>query len=542
MQSAVAELMELPLGARFDILEEDPKLVRELTRLTGTPYYIFQDSPVEFVELVLGEAVWGKQREILQSCWDKERTVVAACHGPGKTHIMARVLAWWIQTHPFQTVQGVTTAPTWRQVKNLLWPHVRRLWAQHHFPGHIGLAPEWRIGNELVAFGFSPSDHDEAAAQGIHAPYAIVLVDEAGGISATRFRSLEGIMSTGFARMLAIGNPPTDDESSAMEERWKAPNWHPIRISAFDTPNFTGEQTGPCGCPIARFQAHPIATHLTTPEWVDGVEAEFGKESAFYIARVLGDFPTGLTEKVIPWSFIEAAQERAEPARRTDVAALGVDVASDGGDELAFAVNRGNEVQGLGGRASPEHADPMKVALKIREHIEGGSAVEWEGLLAAQQALNPYGRAKVRIDAIGIGWAVAGLVDAWASEWMWPVDVTPVNVAEKPNSRSGQEKFLNKRAEMWWSGRDGCRETWKLTAPRRALAQLTGPEYTGTSAGLIKIESKDSLRRRGLPSPDQAEAILLAGYDAADVTAATKPQTGIAEARLPGVIQRRSLS
>lgn len=532
--------MDLALGDRLEILDADPALVRLVTKLTGTPWFVFQDAPVEFVRYVLGESSWSGQDEILQSVWDNERTIVAACHGPGKTHIMARIVAWWVMTHPVGMAQAITTAPTWRQVKNLLWMHISRLQIGHGFPGKIGQNAEWRIGGELVAFGFSPSDHDEAAAQGIHSPYALVAVDEAGGISRTRFGSLEGIMSTGFARIAAIGNPPTNEEGTAFEERWKASNWHPVKISAFDTPNFTGEVCGPCNCPEARWQPHTIAKHLTTHEWVEGVEYEFGIESGFYIARVKAEFPEGLSDKTIPWSFIEAAQERDRAELRPKTAcALGVDVASDGGDELAFAVARGFDIQSLGGRAGADNADPMKVALRIREHIEGGSTVGWEGLISAQRVLDPYGRAQVRIDAIGLGWAIAGLVDAWAREWMWPVDVVPVNVAEKPNSADGQRKFARKRDEMWWNAREGCRANWRLTAERRALSQMNGPEYTSSSQGLIVVESKESMRKRGLQSPDQAEAILLAGYDDCGSGAASSVGArSISERQLPNVRRR----
>jgi hypothetical protein len=76
-----------------------------------------------------------------------------------------------------------------------------------------------------------------------------------------------------------------------------------------------------------------------------------------------------------------------------------------------------------------------------------------------------------------------------------------------------------------------------LTAPKRAVAQLAGPMYDITSAGLIKIESKDDMRRRGLQSPDEAEAILLAiypGVSAGRAVASAQAMT----ARLPGVRRR----
>jgi hypothetical protein len=513
------QLMLEPLGVRAGFVASDAKLHAEITRQTGTPWFIWQDSPVDFVEHVLGESTWEGQREILQSAWDHERTAVAACHAPGKTHIAARIVAWWIATHPFGTAQAVTTAPTWRQVKNLLWPHIRRLHSLHGFPGRIGENAEWKVGDDLAAFGFSPSDYDEAAAQGIHAPYILVVVDEAGGISKIRFQSMEGMMSAGFARMVAIGNPATDDENTAFEERYNAAQWNSIRIPAWRTPNFTDEETGPCSCAISRFQPHRVARHLTTPEWVDA------------------KFPHGLTERTIPMSFIERAMERDMPMVPSSTAALGVDVASDGGDELAFAVARGWAVEFLEGRAGEQNADALQVAFRVRQHIEG-TDVPWEGLIAAQKRLDGSRRAVCRIDAIGLGWGVYGVVRAWASEFMWPVDIVAVQVGEKPDSRKAQERFLNKRAEMWWGMRDRLRDTVKLRCDKRTVAQLAGPTYDITSSGLIKIESKDDMRRRGLPSPDRAEACLLAAYIEASAPPAVASGERTIETRLPGVRRR----
>jgi hypothetical protein len=536
--SVAEEILAEPLEARVEFLASDRKLHGHLTSITGTPWFIWQDSPVEFAEHVLRETIWTAQGETLQALWDHERVAVVASHGTGKTHIAARAVAWWIATRPFGAAQAVTTAPTWRQVKNLLWPHIRRLQQAHKLPGRIGENAEWKINGEAIAYGFSPNDSDEAAGQGIHAPWVLVVLDEAGGIRRPRFQALEGVMSSGFSRMLAVGNAPTDDEDSAFEEKWKSPSWHGMRISAWDTPNFTGEETGPCTCIVAKFKPHPVSDHLTKPEWVDEVRADFGEDSAYWIARVNAQFPRGVAQRTIPWSFIEAAQERESPEIDGDVASLGVDIASDGGDELAFAVAKGFDVTFLEGRSGEANADPLQVALRIRQHIEGGADVGWEGLIAAQRILNPNRRATVKIDVIGIGWGVHGIVKAWASEFIWPIDVIGVNVGEKPNTSTGQAKYLNKRAEMWWGGRELFREVVKLHCDKRTAAQLAGPKYDPTSAGLIKIESKDNMKARGLPSPDRAEAVLLAIYLDSNAQPAVTSGRQVAQTILPGVRKR----
>lgn len=541
--SLAEQILAEPLEARVEFLQTDKGLHRHLSILTGTPWFIWQDSPVEFCEQVLHETTWAGQRAILQSCWDYERTAVVATHAIGKTHIAARVVAWWIATHPLGAAQAVTTAPTWRQVRTLLWPHIRRLQRAHGLPGKIGLSPEWKIGDDVMAFGFSPSDHDEAAAQGIHAAYILIVIDEAGGISSTRFNGLEGIMSAGFARMLAIGNAPTDQEDSPFEERYKSASWNGIRVPAFETPNFTGEDVGPCTCVIARFRPHPLSEHLTSVQWVEEVAEDFGEDSNFYVARVKSLFPRGGSQRAIPWAYVEAAVERDAPAERSTQCGMGVDIASDGGDELTIATAEGYDVMFRAARSGEANADAMDVAGFIMRHITGDDC-GWEGLIALQRRVDPSRRAQVKIDAIGIGWGVVSTLKSWASEFMWPVEIIAVQVSEAPNSSEGKRKFVNKRAEMWWNGRNLLKHVVRLQSGRQAGAeradkrtqsQLAGPRYHTTHAGKTQIESKVDMKLRGLPSPDRAEAVLLALYSEDDASPAATSGQQVAQRSIPGV-------
>ena len=93
----------------------------------SNPWARWEHDPVGFVEEGLGETLWSKQKEILRSLTENKRTVVPACHAPGKSHLAARAVAWWISVHPPGTAIAVTTATTHRQVRNIMWPHIRRV-------------------------------------------------------------------------------------------------------------------------------------------------------------------------------------------------------------------------------------------------------------------------------------------------------------------------------------------------------------------------------------------------------------------------------
>lgn len=514
---AIDALLALPARQRAEIIAKlKPSEMRSLAVLAdqrlSNPWARYEDDPVGFVEHGLNERLWSRQREILESVRDNKRTAVPACHSNGKSHLAARAIAWWISVHPIGTAMAVTTATTFRQVRAILWAHVRRVHARHNLAGHTTQI-EWRIGDDLVAYGFSPRDTDETAVQGIHAPHLLVVVDEAGGISSVLGNAMESIMTGGHTRMLAIGNPPTDVEDSWFERACHNSNglWSVIPISAYDTPNFTGETTGTClTCP-PEVAPHDIKSHLVDHAWVNEVVSEFGETSAFVEARVYARFPRSAPNKVLPLSWVEATLDNPNPAVGDDIR-LGVDIASDGGDEFVIARVDGFHITVRHKSSGSANQNAVDVAGVILQHIH----------MAEQDRLERRIKAPVRVklDTIGLGWGVVSILQRWRDEQRHDSVVIPVNVSERAGEPA---KFANQRAEMWWNARTlfqprlianaEPQHDFRADIDRRTVAQLSGPLYKSDSSGRIKIESKVDLKRRGTSSPDRAEAILLALYE-----------------------------
>jgi hypothetical protein len=123
---------------------------------------------------------------------------------------------------------------------------------------------------------------------------------------------------------------------------------------------------------------------------------------------------------------------------------------------------------------------------------------------------------RVKIDTIGLGWGVVSLLQKWGEEKRHRSRIVPVNVAERAKDQS---KFRNIRSELWWNGRtllqpvDGMPQDIRLDVDRKVATQLAGPTFRSDSSGRIQIESKLEMKRRGVSSPDRAEAILLALYE-----------------------------
>lgn len=452
--------------------------VAELVYPKGQQYI---DDPVLWAKDRLDVTLWAKQREILESVRNNSHTAVSSCHGIGKSFTAALTCCWWIDSHPPGTAFVVTTAPSGQQVKAILWREINRMHQRGGFEGRTNLT-EWYIGKEIVAFGRKPSEYSPDAFQGIHAIYVLVVLDEACGIPGTLWDAASTLTTNEYSRSLAIGNP--DDPHSRFELVCRPDSvWHHIQISAFDSPNFTGEDVPDI-----------IKRQLTSPGWAEQKKREWGEDSALYISKVLGQFPKDTTDGVIPGSWAAKCRYLDLPAEGAKE--MGFDVGA-GGDRSVMVVRHGPRIIDM---FTSRHTDPMKLA---------GEAVH---------VIERHGVTKVKIDSNGIGWGVMGRLKELSRVHNYDAKVAihgaqieGINVAE---ASSNPERFLNKRSELWWDvGRERSRqETWDLSyLDDEAIAELTSPKYEiMDSKGKIKIESKKKVRERMGRSPDIADAVLLA--------------------------------
>ena len=218
-------------------------------------------------------------------------------------------------------------------------------------------------------------------------------------------------------------------------------------------------------------------------------------------------FPRATANKVIPFGWCERAQNNEEPLTGVHIR-LGIDIASDGGDEFVIAKADGFTATIEHRSSGKANENAVDVAAKCLEHIHAA-----ERLHEAREIAEPV---KVKIDTIGVGWGVVSLLERWGTEGRHRSKIIPVNVAERAKD---PEKFRNIRAELWWNGRallqpdnDG-RQDVRLDTERKVMSQLAGPTFKSDSSGRIQIETKAEMKRRGVSSPDHAEAILLALYD-----------------------------
>jgi hypothetical protein len=177
----------------------------------------------------------------------------------------------------------VTTAPTTAQVEAILWRYIGAAHRKASLPGRITLDAKWYIGQELVGYGRKPADYDQAAFQGIHARYVLVIIDEAGGVPKSIFDAVDALATNIDARVVAVGNP--DDPASHFATICKpGSGWAVKKISAFDTPAYTGEEVPAELLPL-----------LVSPEWVEERKLRWASPRRSTSQRSLASFPTSLT-------------------------------------------------------------------------------------------------------------------------------------------------------------------------------------------------------------------------------------------------------
>jgi hypothetical protein len=417
--------------------------------------------------------MWSKQRTVAELVRDNRYVAVPSCHDSGKSFTASRLASWWLDVHAPGEAFVVTTAPTTAQVEAILWREIGKAHRKGKLPGRITLDAKWYLGQELVAYGRKPADYDQAAFQGIHAKYVLIIIDEADGVPKSLFEAVDALATNVNARVLAIGNP--DNPASHFATVCKpGSGWVVEHISAFDTPAFTGEEV-----------PEYLLELLISKEWVEERKKRWGEGSPIYISKVLGQFPDVSDDTLIHPKHLKLAQDRFIARNRKPN--LGVDVARFGADRTVIYNNEGGWIRK---QAEYSKEDTMatvgRINMALRE-LRGPHVKQWP---------------RAVIDVIGLG---AGVYDRCVE---LSLDVAAFNASERAFD---SERFVNRRAEVYWALREAFErgEIDLDPADDEAAAQLGAIKWKiSGSGGKIKIESKEDMQKRGMPSPNHADAIV----------------------------------
>ena len=429
-----------------------------------------RQSPEFFAREICGFTPIPLQRDVLNALRDHPAVAVKTGHSFGKDGVAAVAALWFHVAYRPSVV--VTTAPTQRQVKNVIWAEIASLYRQAEMRG----GGEWGIGGTLQTEALRSGDSkhymigytadDPGGFTGFHSGTAIlVVVSEAQAVEPRMWPAIRSLLTAPVSKLLIVGNAYYQPES----EFYAA---------------FTSKRHQ-----FATFTGSSEDSPYCSKEWVAKEAEDWGRDSPMFRARVGGEFAPDVVDAFIPLVWIAAAQARwtEEPPAGVDPAdtALGGDVSRGGPDSTEFYERRGIWFRNV----YSKHGNPTDAtAGEVRR-------------LATEKKIATM---NVRIDVGGLG---AGVVDPLRGAGFL---VTPVHFS---SASSRQDRFLNIRAEMYWTLRERFRTGVIAIDPRdtRLAGELSVIRLKANSVrGLIQIEEKDEIRRRLGRSPDRADALALA--------------------------------
>ena len=415
--------------------------------------------PSAFAANVLGINLYDWQRKVLRDLEQRDcRVALRAANGSGKTStVIAAILIWHALVFPRSI--AVTTAGVFRQVESQLWPSLRN---------HIAkLGGAWEVtsgeirylhanGNTSRIIGYSATDPGRA--EGWHAEDheyhpLLMVVDEAKTVADPLFEAISRCQPT---RLLIASSPGGSSGAFYRAFTKEAAMWQKHAVTAFDCPHITQTQIDEV---IQRYgEKHPLTRSMIYGEFVD-----VGAESLVINLTQLQNCLT------------------SPPDFKPGVRVAGVDFAA-GGDCNVLCIKDGNKVL------------PM-IAWRERDTMSAVGRFIVEFKKAGLEPSNIYA------DASGLGMPMC---DALA-EAGW--EVNRVNFGA---TAYDTDAYTNRSAEMWFNMAKKIEDAEIILPEDEDLtAQLTCRRTITNSKGKLGVESKDSMRARGIASPDRADALAL---------------------------------
>jgi hypothetical protein len=459
----------------------------------------------KFARDVLKVILDPEQQAILEAVRVHPRVSVCSGTSRGKDFVAAVAAICFLYLTPrwspkkelIANTKVAMTAPTDRQVKNIMFPEISRLFTR------AGILPGRLVGydirtesEEWFLTGFRASKDNHEAWSGFHAVNTMFIVTEASGIEETIFNAIEGNLQ-GNSRLLIVFNPNSPTGYAAKSQT--SPKWKKFRLNSLMSPNVLRKEIVIPGQVDYQWVKDKVETWcmMLTPDQVTAEKSDFEWEGNWYRpndlfrVKVLGKFPEVSSDTLIPLEWIEQAQKRWLSAKKPDLPLrLGVDVAGMGRDNSVFCHRHDWYVDRLSivGRAGV--ADHMQVAGETANNLK--------------QPQN-----KAFIDTIGEGAGVYSRLIELNYKNAFSCKFS--ESAEGLSDITGVYKFANMRAYLFWAIRDWLNPAYNSKAclpPSDELTEeLTQIKWKFQSNGSIIIEPKEDIKQRLRRSPDWSDAL-----------------------------------
>lgn len=427
----------------------------------------WQTDPSLFVRQTLKVTPEAWQDDALKAVATHNRVAIRSGHRVGKTAFLSWVIIWFMATR--FPVKIPCTANTASQVHDVLWAELAK-WHRRLVPElqaqfeHKADRYELKAApNESFAVARTARKEQPEAFQGFHSDNLLFIADEASGIDEAIFEATQGVMAGRSARTLLTGNPTRNNGFFFQAFNRSRALWHPIHV--------------PCS-----------ASTQVDPAYIRDMATQYGEHNDIYRVRVLGEFPKQSSLQFIGNDLVDEAKAREPVVGLQDPFVIGVDVARFGDDQTVICFRKGRDA-----RTHPpvklRGADTMLVAGRVAEEYQR------------------YRADAVFVDGGGLG---AGVVDRLRQMRVPVIEIQFGGKADRHSIGTGVDtaSYANKRAEMWGNMRDWLKGGSIPDDPELA-ADLTGVEYGFNVRNEIQLERKEDMKKRGLASPDNGDALAL---------------------------------
>lgn len=450
---------------------------------TKMKYYF--NKPAEWVEDTLGATPDDWQVTAFEGFLKQNFVSIKSGHGVGKTTWLAWLLLWFLMTRPFSKIP--CTAPSKHQLFDVLWAECSYWINQSPLLKEALEFTSTKIamkGYEATWFAAArtarvdPKGRVTEGLQGFHAPFILIIVDEASGVDERVFSALEGALTSTNAYMAMVGNPTRLAGSFYKSHTIHKNQYYTDTVSCMGRP-------------------HRVPVH-----WIERQKKKWGLESPEYSIKVLGEFPEHMsTNAILGRSVMELLIQKEDydiiPIFQDGTVIWAIDIARFGGAKTCLATRVDNvlvDILNLPPRNTPQTADLIH-----------------ELYLKSPPDMKP---SQIRID-IGGGYG-AGVYDIC----MLKPDLTklmkPINFAWSPMDTNA---YLNLRAESYWTLKRKMEELRMTISPSCSnvdslTEQLCDLKYFLTTKEKIQIEPKEGfMSRHQGQSPDESDAVAMVFLD-----------------------------
>jgi phage terminase large subunit len=433
--------------------------------------------PWAFVRQVLKAEPDAWQDELLHALIESgfRRFALKACKGPGKSTLLAWCMWWFIVCYPDAKI--VACSITGDNLQTGLWAELgkwrlnsRMLQAAFEFTSELIYERNSRDTWFMVARSIPPTSDPQKQADtlaGVHADAVMLVADESGSMKPSVLAAGDAVLANAaegsgrVAFVLQAGNPT--DMKGALYAACT------VQRTLWWVKEITADPDAPDRATRVdiRWAREQIAGHPG------------GRDHPWVKVNVLGEFPPGAWNTLIGVDQASAAARR-EYGREVwlrEPRIMGIDVARFGDDESVFAYRQG------------------RAAFKMKCYRN----LDLMGLVGnAANSINRWRPNAVFVDVTGLG---GGVVDRLKE---LGYRVTPVGFGDKPVSPG----YMNRRSEMWklmaeWIAHGAIPNDSEL------ISELPGPTFGYHSDGRLKLEPKEDMKKRGVASPNRADALAL---------------------------------